>query len=72
MNDSTNEARERDAAAMRILSAFFLTLGSLVLVGTFWTLDNARGIIVSLASSAALLGIGAFMLRFARRDQPRR
>ncbi len=47
---------QRDAATLRILGVFFVILGGLVLVGTFWALDNYRATIVNLGSARPLQG----------------
>jgi len=62
---------ERDAASLRILGFFFAVLGSLVLVGTFWSLDNTRAVMVNLASGSVLTFIGLGMMYFVRRSRNR-
>jgi len=59
--------RERDAASLRILGFFFAVLGSLVLIGTFWSLDNFRAVTINLASGAVLMFVGLGMIYLARR-----
>ncbi len=61
--------KERDAASLRILGFFFTVLGALVLVGTLWSLDNMRAIVVNVASGAVLLVVGIGMLAFTRRKK---
>ncbi len=65
----TPDYRQRDAASLNILGFFFAVLGSLVLVGTYWSLDNARALIVNLASGALLTVIGLGMMAFVRRSK---
>ncbi len=67
MNDPPQLEKHRDAASLRVLGIFFLALGGLVFVGTFWTLDNGRAIVVNLASSAVLLAVGLGTILAGRR-----
>ncbi|MEM9657897.1 MAG: hypothetical protein AAF961_06000 [Planctomycetota bacterium] len=60
-NDSS-----RDAMSLRMLGSFFLLLGVLVLIGTLWSLDNLRGVVVSVASGLTLTGVGAGMQLWSR------
>ena len=59
-----NESRSRDAATLRVLSIFFLVLGTLILFATLWTLEDRRAMIVNMLSGATILSVGIFM-RFA-------
>ncbi len=65
--DATDPS-ERDAASLKILGFFFTVLGLLVLVGTLWSLDNTRAIIVNVASGATLVAVGLGMTAFSRRN----
>lgn len=68
---TSSNASDRDAASLRILGSFFLVLGVLVLIGTFWTLDNARAMVVNLGSGLVLGGVGGLMIMAsARRSKP--
>jgi predicted phage tail protein len=72
MKRKTDAWSRRDAETMRILGTFFVILGSLVLVGTFWALDNFRATIVNLGSGFVLAGIGVamvFVSRFVNRKK---
>jgi predicted phage tail protein len=62
---------QRDAASLRMLGFFFAILGTLVLIGTFWSLDNARAIIVNVASGGMLVAVGVGMLVLSRRTGAR-
>ena len=57
----------RDADSLKILGFFFVALGLLVLVGTLWTLENFRAMVVNLASGFVLTAVGAVMLAVSRR-----
>jgi len=65
----TTDHRERDAASIKILGFFFSVLGALVLVGTFWSLDDSRAVTVNLASGSVLTSIGLGMICFVRRGR---
>ena len=65
MTETTNA--ERDAATLRMLGWFFVALGLLVLVGTFWTLGDPRAMLVNLGSGLVLGGVGVGMLVASRR-----
>mgnify|MGYP001212808827 CR=1 FL=1 len=58
---------QRDSDSLRVLGFFFLVLGCMVLIGTFWTMGNLRGLIVNLGSGLILTSVGGVMLRIARR-----
>lgn len=70
-SDSTTrrlaKEKQRDVATLRILGLFFLTLGSLVLVATAWTLDSPRAAIVNLVSGGTIAGVGLLMRFVASR-----
>ena len=57
----------RDADSQKILGFFFVALGLLVLVGTLWTLENFRAMVVNLGSGIVLTAVGAVMLAISRR-----
>ncbi len=65
----TTDHGERDAASIKILGFFFTILGSLVLVGTFWSLDDTRALTVNLVSGALLTSIGLGMIYLVRRSR---
>ena len=44
--------RQRDAASFLMLGTFFAVMGSLVLVGTFWTLERMHAMVRSSTSTA--------------------
>ena len=64
---SKNAFVQRDSDSLRVLGFFFLVLGCMVLVGTFWTLGNLQGMIVNLGCGLVLTGVGVTMLLIARR-----
>ena len=68
---NTTDHAERDAASLKILGFFFTVLGVLVLLGTFWSLDNTRAVVVNVASGALLTLVGLGMIAFARRSRRR-
>ncbi len=63
--------RQRDAASFLMLGTFFAVMGSLVLVGTFWTLERMHAMVVNLAAGSILLGIGLGMLALGARARRR-
>ena len=67
MEGSNPEGASRDAASLRLLGAFFCILGTVLFIGTWWSLDDLRATVVSVASSAAILVVGVGMLLAARR-----
>lgn len=68
MNEQNHEAHSRrDAASMQLLGFFFSVLATLVLIGTFWTLDRPRAMTVNIAAGVALLCIGLGMIWGGRR-----
>lgn len=68
----TTDYSERDAATLKILGFFFAILGSLVLVGSYWSLENPRALIVNLASGTLLTIIGLGLMAFVRRSKRKR
>jgi predicted phage tail protein len=52
---------------LRILGWFFVPLGGLVLMATFWTLENVRATVVNVCSGLVLVVIGIAMIYVARR-----
>lgn len=52
---------------MRLLGMFFSVLATLVLIGTFWTLDRPRAMTVNIAAGMVLLGVGVGMIWGGRR-----
>jgi len=58
---------DRDAASLRVLALFFVILGGLVLVGTLWSDDNLRAIVVNMGSGTILVAVGFGMFAVARR-----
>lgn len=69
---SQNENRSRDASSLLLLGTFFTVLACLVLLGTFWTLDRPRPMVVNLIAGGLLLAIGLATLYGGRRLQRRR
>ncbi len=67
--DTHDENRARDSTSFLLLGSFFSLLAMLVLIGTLWTLDRPRAMIVNLAAGSLLLLIGLIMLYFGRRVQ---
>jgi hypothetical protein len=68
--NQTNNAtghRQRDAASLKILGSFFTILSILVWIGTFWTLDNRRAVVVNLCCGGVLFAVGLGMLLVARK-----
>lgn len=65
MSDLTRSFRERDAGMLRLMGAFFLVFGALVLAGLFWEGGHAERV-VSVAAGLVLLLTGAGALGFAR------
>ena len=63
----TNEHRDRDATSLKILGSFFTVLSTLVLLGTFWTLDDFRAVVVNLICGAVLLAVGLGMIVIGRK-----
>ena len=59
--------KKRDADTLNVLGFFFLVLGGLVLVATFWTLGNSRAMVVNLGSGLAMATVGVVMRYAARR-----
>ena len=67
--DTQDENRARDATSFLLLGSFFSILATLVLIGTLWTLDRPRAVVVNLAAGGLLLLIGLVMLYAGRRVQ---
>ena len=63
--------RQRDAASFLMLGAFFAVMGSLVLVGTLWTLERMHAMVVNLVAGVILLAIGLAMLALGARARRR-
>ena len=63
--------RQRDAASFLMLGTFFAVMGSLVLVGTFWTLERMHAMVVNLVAGLLLLAIGLGMLALGARARRR-
>lgn len=53
-----SENRARDASSLLLLGGFFTVLATLVLLGTLWTLDRPRPMVVNLLAGGLLLTIG--------------
>ena len=67
MEGSNPSGAGRDATSLQLLGVFFCILGTVLFIGTWWSLDDARATIVSVASSLAIVGVGVGMLLAARR-----
>lgn len=67
--ETHDENRARDATSFLLLGSFFSTLATLVLIGTLWTLDRPRAMVVNLSAGGLLLLIGLIMLYAGRRVQ---
>ena len=65
--NSPQEVRDRDAATLRVLGAFFSLMGLLVLIGTFTAIGKTSAVVVSVCSGSTLLFIGLGMWWYARR-----
>lgn len=63
--------RQRDAASFLMLGTFFAVMGSLVLLGTFWTLERMHAMVVNLVAGLLLLAIGLGMLALGARARRR-
>ncbi|MGD9647772.1 MAG: hypothetical protein AB7U73_18820 [Pirellulales bacterium] len=59
---SQTDYRQRDAASYLMLGAFFAVMGTLVLIGTFWTLERMHAMVVNLVAGLILLAAGVAML----------
>jgi hypothetical protein len=57
----THPFRARDAASLLILGGFFVFLGLLVSIGTFWTEIGTRASVVNLSAGALLIAVGVCM-----------
>ena len=67
MNQSETTPNNRDAVTLKILGVFFIVIGALVLIGTFWALGNFKAVVVNLTSGFVLLAVGAMMTFVAKR-----
>lgn len=65
--DQLEQDRQRDAASLRMIGAFFTILAVLVLCGTWWALDRPHAMWVNVGAGTILLVIGLAMLRIGRR-----
>lgn len=65
-SNDANDHRQRDATSLKILGSFFTVLSILVWIGTFWTLDNHRAVIVNICCGAALFAFGVGMMLISR------
>jgi membrane protein implicated in regulation of membrane protease activity len=54
--------RERDAASLLMMGAFFLMMGMLLLLASTWSFGDQRPFTVTLSAAIALLLIGAIMI----------
>ncbi len=70
-DERRQDFRQRDAASYLMLGAFFAVMGSLVLVGTFWTLERPHAMVVNLVAGLLLLAIGLAMLALGVRARRR-
>ena len=69
MDQRHEMGRRRDAGSLKIVGWFFLILGSLVMLGTFWARGNQRAMIVNVCSGALIAVIGIGMVFLSRRLQ---
>jgi hypothetical protein len=53
--------------SLKILGMFFTVLALLVLLGTLWTLNNTRAIVVNLLCGSVLLVVGIGMVTLGRK-----
>lgn len=67
MNPASNESTQRDSATLRILGIFFTILGVLVLIASFWTLNETKALVVNLLSGSVLVCVGTGMIIVSRR-----
>ena len=67
MNPASNESTQRDSATLRILGIFFTILGVLVLIASFWTLNETKALVVNLVSGSVLVCVGTGMIIVSRR-----
>jgi len=65
--EDSHPFRERDSASLLILGGFFVFLGLLVSLGTFWTEIGTRASVVNLSAGALLIAIGVCMAWVGRR-----
>jgi len=69
--EHAQDYRQRDAASFLMLGTFFAVMGSLVLVGTFWTLERMHAMVVNIIAGLLLLAIGLGMLALGVRARRR-
>ena len=67
MSQVDQTQNDRDAVTLKILGIFFVVIGVLVLLGTFWALGNFKAVVVNLASGVILSAVGALMVVIAQR-----
>jgi hypothetical protein len=61
------ELRRRDAGTFAVLGSFFCVLGTLVVIGTYWTLGHFHAMVVNLGAGLATIAVGLAMLWVAAR-----
>ena len=66
-SDSEVGHRDRDSMSLKILGLFFSVLALLVLLGTLWSLNNPRAIVVNLVCGSVLLLVGIGMVAVSRK-----
>jgi uncharacterized membrane-anchored protein len=64
---TTSNGENHDAPSLRVLGAFFLLLGGIVLIATFWALEQPRAALVNAVSGAVLAMVGGAMCMIAKR-----
>ena len=62
-----DDFKNRDASSLKILGFFFTILAVQILIGTFWSLDDYRAVVVNLICGAVLLAVGIGMIVVCRR-----
>jgi hypothetical protein len=70
-DDRQAEFRRRDATSVGVLGAFFVILGTLVAIGTFWTGLSETAGVVNLGSGLLLVIIGGAAVTWSRRSTSR-
>ena len=53
--------------SLKILGLFFTVLALLVLLGTLWTLNDSRAVVVNLVCGSVLLVVGIGMVAVSRK-----
>ena len=71
MSQVDQTQNDRDAVTLKILGIFFVVIGVLVLLGTFWALGNFKAVVVNLASGVILATVGAIMTVIAKQIKRR-